>query len=45
MNLSIETGIFPTKLIYAKTIPTFKLGNKDDPTNYRPISFFPILIK
>ena len=38
MNLSIETGIFPTKLKYAKIIPIFKLGNKDDPTNYRPIS-------
>jgi hypothetical protein len=40
MNLSIETGIFPTKSKYAKIIQIFefKLRNKDDSTNYRPIS-------
>ena len=38
MNWSIETGIYPTKLKYAKIIPVYKSGEEDNPTNYRPIS-------
>jgi hypothetical protein len=38
MNWSIETGIYPSKLKYAKIIPVYKSGEEDNPTNYRPIS-------
>ena len=36
-------GIFPSKLKQAKTIPIYKDGNEDDPSNYRPISLSSIL--
>ena len=37
-NLSLSTGIFPSKMKVAKVIPIFKKGNVDDLGNYRPIS-------
>ena len=37
-NLSFETGIFPEKMKTAKVIPIFKCGDKQELTNYRPIS-------
>ena len=37
-NLSFETGIFPEKMKTAKVIPIFKNGDKQELTNYRPIS-------
>ena len=37
-NLCIEKGIFPNCLKVAEVIPVFKNGDRDKPTNYRPIS-------
>lgn len=37
-NQSFLTGIFPDKMKTAKVIPIFKSGNKNQFTNYRPIS-------
>ena len=49
-NLSIRSGIIPTKLKQAKVIPIYKMKgmpNAQDtlPTNYRPISLLPIFSK
>ena len=38
INLSLSTGIFPTKLKTAKVIPVFKKDSPLECTNYRPIS-------
>jgi hypothetical protein len=32
------SGIFPAWLKYAQIVPVFKKGDKEQPTNYRPIS-------
>lgn len=45
INLCIRNNIFPHCLKIAKVIPVFKKGNRDDPTNYRPISLVPLLAK
>ncbi len=37
-NLSIQCGIFPTKLKTARVVPIFKSGNPNCTDNYRPIS-------
>lgn len=37
-NLSFISGIFPDKMKIAKIIPLFKSGNKNQFTNYRPVS-------
>jgi hypothetical protein len=34
----MTTGIFPTRLKYSQIVPLFKKGNKQELTNYRPIS-------
>ena len=49
-NLSLQTGVIPTKLKIAKVIPIYKLDKKDSKftenmNNYRPISLLPILSK
>ena len=45
INLSLLSGIVPSKTKIAKIIPIFKSGNKNDKTNYRPISILPSLSK
>ena len=45
MNQSINTGIFPDKLKFAKAIPIFKKGDKSLFENYRPISILPAVSK
>ena len=37
-NLSFQFGIFPDSLKIAKIIPIYKSGEKNDVSNYRPIS-------
>jgi hypothetical protein len=38
INLSIQTGVFPSKLKHAKVVPIYKTDDETDPGNYRPIS-------
>jgi hypothetical protein len=40
-NKSMISGIFPTRLKYATTKPSFKNGDKKNVANYRPISILP----
>ena len=44
-NNSLETGIFPEKMKIAKVVPLHKAKNKDETTNYRPISLLLTLSK
>ena len=37
MNMSVQTGVYPSKLKHAKAIPVFKTGDRTEPGNYRPI--------
>ena len=41
-NLSLSTGIFPTRWKLAKVVPLFKSGDSTDVNNYRPISLLPL---
>ena len=41
-NLSLSTGMFPSKWKVATVIPLFKGGVKTDVGNYRPISLLPL---
>ena len=45
INKSIETGIVPDIMKLAKVIPIYKAKNKDELSNYRPISLLPVLSK
>ena len=40
-NKCLSEGIFPNRLKLATNTPVFKNGNKDDFSNYRPISVTP----
>ena len=44
-NLSISSNTVPASWKIAKVAPMYKKDNKDDPSNYRPISILPILSK
>ena len=45
INCSFTTGIVPQAIKIAKVVPIYKKGEKDDVTNYRPISILPYLSK
>ena len=40
-NISFESSVFPNKMKLAKVVPTFKSGEKNRFTNYRPVSLLP----
>ena len=42
INLSVQTGKFPSKLKHAKIIPVYKGDDETDPSNYRPISLLSV---
>ena len=45
-NQSIDTGIFPYEWKRARITPLFKkAGSRSDPSNYRPISIIPVVVK
>ena len=44
-NLSISSGIYPSKLKIAKVIPIFKKGDSKSINNYRPISILSTINK
>ena len=44
-NLSVTTGVFPSKLKISRTIPIFKAGNNTSCDNYRPISLLSSISK
>lgn len=44
-NLSLDQGIFPSRLKIAKIYPKHKHGNRDESANYRPISLLPTASK
>lgn len=44
-NLSINQGVFPSKMKMAKVCPVFKAGDKRLTSNYRPISVLPVFSK
>ena len=44
-KVSIQQGIFPGSLKIAKVTPIFKSADKDNVSNYRPISIFPVFSK
>jgi hypothetical protein len=45
MNISLNTAVFPTRWKTAKVVPLFNAGERDNVTNYRPISIFPVISK
>ena len=42
-NLSIAPGVFADSWKIARAAPSFKSGQSDDRSNYRPISVLPFL--
>jgi hypothetical protein len=44
-NLSLNSGIFPSRLKCSRTVPIFKAGRSDLCDNYRPISLLSTLSK
>ena len=45
INMSLEKGIFPACMKTAKVVPIYKSKQKDQFTNYRPISLLPTISK
>jgi hypothetical protein len=44
-NKVLLTGVFPDRLKYSEVQPLFKKGEKNEITNYRPISLLPSFSK
>ena len=42
---STNTGIFPQEWKESRVSPVYKSGARNDPSNYRPISVFPVIAK
>lgn len=42
INMSVQMGMYPSRLKHAKIIPIFKSDDELDPGNYRPISLLSI---
>ena len=45
INRSVFTGMFPRSFKVAKVVPLYKKGEKDNPSNYRPMSILPTFSK
>jgi len=45
INSCLQAGTFPDELKLSEIIPIHKGGNRDAPTNYRPISILPVISK
>eukprot|EP00733_Pompholyxophrys_punicea_P000411 Pompholyxophrys_punicea_v1_NODE_112_length_3406_cov_30.176067.p1 type:complete len:341 gc:universal NODE_112_length_3406_cov_30.176067:1306-284(-) len=45
INISLQTSQFPDLLKVARLVPIYKKGNRDDTSNYRPLSILPLLSK
>ena len=43
--MSVSKGLFPNVLKLARVIPIFKKGNKNDTSNYRPVSTISVFSK
>ena len=41
-NMSVQKGVFPSKLKEAKVIPVYKCDDETEPGNYRPISLISV---
>ena len=42
MNMSVQTGVYPSKLKHAKVSPVYKTGDRTEPGNYQPISLLSV---
>jgi exonuclease III len=45
INCSLDTGVVPDAIKIAKIVPIFKKGDRENPSNYRPISILPFFAK
>ena len=45
INTSFTEGVFPIELKLARVVPIFKIGNRTELTNYRPISILSFFFK
>ena len=45
INLSLSSGIVPTEWTKARVVPVCKEGDREDCSNYRPISILPVISK